>query len=654
MKIIRHIPLLITLVLLWPRPGKACQDPLPGMLDQLRTATDSEKVYIYSEISKYYLRSSLERSMEWAMKAKSLADSIGSERLRAEALNRIGSVHLIFHNTNKAASYILQALRIREKLKDSAAIAYSYTNLALLYAYNMDYDKAIEYNRRSIAIKKALGLEERIGANLNNMGVMYSYKEDWEKALEWSFKHLNFAKQHHITNSIQDSYLNIGSAYHKMRKLKEAEKYYLLAYHMAGNMQDTSALVQTLINLSGVYLDMHKPYKSYHHLMMVTPIVKEYGELQNLSDYYGNLAEYYRMTGDMRKAWLNKLEEIKYKDSLKVINSSDNLSNLQSEYEAEDLEYRIQSLQKNKIIEEMMLRKERRTIWASLAFFLLVVLLILNVIFAIRRLDRIRHNLDRKNRHLEEANRQLAESEKKLNAMVRTKDKFFSIIAHDLINPFQPLLGLSELLVTDIDRLNDDEIRKYAGMIKESAMRSYNLLSNLLKWTQSQTGRLAYNPENLYLWDILEEILSFYKENARIKNIHLLNHVDKDLVVHADRELLSAILRNLISNAIKFTGRNGYIKVEAHPQGDEVEIRVQDNGIGIDEKKLKKLFELESASSTRGTENEEGSGLGLILCREFVEKNGGRIWAESKKGKGSTFRFTVPAAKSAEKKEEKA
>ncbi len=621
---------------------------------RLSTASDSERVYIYSELSKFYLRFSMKTSMEWALRAKALADSLGSDRLRAEALNRIGTVHLIFHNTDKATSYILQALRIREKLKDSIGIAYSYTNLALLYAYNRDYDKAIEYNKRSMEIKKAMGMEEKTGTNINNMGVMYSYKKDRERSLEWAYKTLEFARKYHLVSNIQDSYLNIGSSYHEMKAYDQAEKNYLIAYHMADSLRDTSALVQTLINLSALYIETNEPEKCSRYLHEAEPLVERFGDLQNLSDFYGNLAEYYRMTGHLAKAWAIKKKEIRYADSISAILSSDNIANMHSEFEAEELEYRIKTLEKSRIIKEMVLRKERRTLLALLAFFILIVLIILNVLFAIRKLDRIRHDLHRKNEQLEVANRQLAESEKKLNDMVRTKDKFFSIIAHDLINPFQPLLGLSELLVTDIDRLSDDEIRRYAGMIKESAMRSYNLLSNLLKWTQSQTGRLTYAPEQIYLWDILNEILSFYKENARIKNIHLLNHVDKDVVIYADRELLSAILRNLISNAIKFTGRNGYVKVEARQKGDMVEVIIEDNGIGIEEEKLDKLFDLETATSTKGTENEEGTGLGLILCKEFVEKNGGKIWVESRKGKGSTFHFTVPATPPDQKEKKEA
>jgi len=619
---------------------------------RLRTVSDSEKVYILSELSRYYLRSSLLTSMELALKAKNIADSLQNERLQAEAINRIGTVHYMFNNTEKATAYILQALRLREKIHDSTGIAFSYTNLALVYAANNDIEKAIEYNNKSIELKKKLGIEKTLGANYNNMINFYSYNGDLTEALSWGYKTLELAKKHNLPRNVGDSYLNIGSVYHWMKEYNKAEDSYLKSLHIGDSLKDISSILQALVNLSALYLDIDQPEKAHAMLTRAEPLVTQYGELKNLRDFYANLSRYYQITGDMKKSWESIKKYISYHDSLSAGLSLENITNMQIEHEAQDLAYQIQMLQKDRIINEMTLKKEKRSIIAFLSFFILVVLLILYIIYAIRKVDKLKQQLNDKNKYLEEANKELIESEKKLDSMIRTKDKFFSIIAHDLINPFQPLLGLSELLVTDIDKLSDEEIKKYAGLIKESAIRSYNLLSNLLKWTQSQTGRLSFNPEEIYLSAIVDEILSFYKENARMKNIHLLNHVDKDLIVYADKELLSSIIRNLVSNAIKFTGRNGYVKLEAIHKGDFVEISVEDNGVGIDEDKLDKIFNLESASSTKGTENEEGSGLGLILCKEFVEKNGGHIRVTSKKGKGTTFYFTIPASETTNKNEQ--
>jgi signal transduction histidine kinase len=621
------------------------QDPyIDSLKARLKTANDTDKVYILSELSRSYMRYSLLTSMELALEAKGIADSLKVERLQAEAINRIGSVHLMFSNTEKATVYILKGLRMREKIHDSLGIAYSYTNLALLYAANNDFEKAIEYNEKSIELKKALGMESKLGANYNNMINYYNNIGNLDQALIWGYKTLEVAKKYHNSRDIGDAYLNIGSVYHWMNKYRKAEENYLNSLHIADSLNDISGILQSLINLSALFLETDHPEKAVKMLRRAEPLVTEYGDLKKMEDFYANYSKYFQMTGNMKQGWEKMKKHIHIHDSIASSLSVENITNMQIEHEAQDLEYQIEALRKDRIIKEMILKKEKRSIIAFLVFAVVIVLLILYFLHAIRKVDRLKKQLNDKNKYLEEANKELIESEKKLESMVRTKDKFFSIIAHDLINPFQPLLGLSELLVTDIDKLSDEEIKKYAGLIKESAIRSYNLLSNLLKWTQSQTGRLSFNPEEIYLSAIIDEILSFYKENARIKNIHLLNHTDKDLIVYADRELLSSIIRNLVSNAIKFTGRNGYVKIGAVRKGKYVEISVEDNGVGIEEEKLKDIFKLESASTTKGTENEEGSGLGLILCKEFVEKNNGEIWVKSKKGKGTTFFFTIPAA----------
>ena len=654
MRIHKHIILLLFLLIVGIFSVMAqVSEFIDSLNKRLKTANDSEKVILLSSLSRYYLHSSFSYSMELALKAKTIADSLNNDYLRAEALNRIGTVHYYMRNYEKATAYILQALRIREGIGDSASIAYSYTNLALIYSANKDFDKAIEYNKKSIELKERLGLDRKVGANYNNMSVIYSYMGDLEKSLVWIKKTLEFAKKYHLASNIQDAYLNLGGVYHDMKEYDKAEEYYKISLRMADSLVDTSGIVMARINLSALYLDKQEPEKALTMLRKVSPLITVYAELHNLRSFYGNLAEYYQKKGDLKKAWEYLKEYSHLDDSIKSNLSRENITNMQSEYEAQELEYKIKTLEKDRVIKEMTLKKEKRRIIAFLTFFILVILLILNIIYAIRKMDKIKQDLDQKNKNLEKANEKLMESERQLNSMIRTKDKFFSIIAHDLINPFQPLLGLSELLVTDIDKLSDEEIKKYASLIKESAMRSYNLLSNLLKWTQSQTGRLSYNPEDIYLSALIDEIISFYKENARIKNIHLLNHVDKDIIVYSDRELLGAIIRNLLSNAIKFTGRNGYVKIEAHKKGHFIEVSVEDNGVGIEKNKLENLFRLESTTSTRGTDNEEGSGLGLILCKEFVEKNGGEIRVKSKKGKGTTFYFTIHLAEETHKTDRK-
>ncbi|MCX6170343.1 MAG: PAS domain-containing sensor histidine kinase [Ignavibacteriales bacterium] len=229
-----------------------------------------------------------------------------------------------------------------------------------------------------------------------------------------------------------------------------------------------------------------------------------------------------------------------------------------------------------------------------------------------------------------------------LKQLNQTKDKFFSIIAHDLKNPFITILGFSDLLQSDYDELSDDERKFYIHEMKKSAEISYHLLQNLLHWSRAQTGRIELNPQKLELIKIINENFLLLIKTAEKKQIKLLQEVPDDLFILADVDMMNSIMRNLLTNAIKFSHKGGTIKVNAGVEENFVEITVTDNGIGMNPATIDNLFKLDCTQSTSGTENELGTGLGLILCKEFVERNGGKIRVTSEVGKGSKFIFTLP------------
>jgi signal transduction histidine kinase/ligand-binding sensor domain-containing protein len=228
-----------------------------------------------------------------------------------------------------------------------------------------------------------------------------------------------------------------------------------------------------------------------------------------------------------------------------------------------------------------------------------------------------------------------------LHELNASKDKFFSIIAHDLKNPFNIIIGLSGILKEDITSGNHVSVEESVSVINSSAVQTYRLLENLLDWANSQRGKLSFNLESIKLNEILREEFNMLDDIAKGKNIVLRSYVDNSLVVVADRNMIKTIFRNLISNAIKFTHRNGIVEVRAVTGKNNTEISVSDNGIGMSEEVMAKLFRIDANLTTRGTENEKGTGLGLFLCKEFVEKHGGKISVESKPGKGSVFRFVL-------------
>jgi PAS domain S-box-containing protein len=237
---------------------------------------------------------------------------------------------------------------------------------------------------------------------------------------------------------------------------------------------------------------------------------------------------------------------------------------------------------------------------------------------------------------------ELKASEAKLKEINATKDMFFSIIAHDLKSPFNSILGFSQLLKEEVREMDLKTIAEFADAINRASQQVFHLLENLLSWARLQQGQMLFNPTNTDLKQAVNEIIELLTENANKKKIRVVNHIPDRIMVSADGNMLKATVRNLLSNALKFTSENGKVELSAAEDNTQVKVSVRDNGKGMKSEDLGKLFNIGLKYTTRGTEEEEGTGLGLILCKEFVEKHGGEIWAESEPEKGSTFYFTLP------------
>lgn len=276
--------------------------------------------------------------------------------------------------------------------------------------------------------------------------------------------------------------------------------------------------------------------------------------------------------------------------------------------------------------------------WKTWWFKTIVPALLILFIVLIFRL-RVRQ-LEKQKIYLEKS---IAEKTSELKELNISKDKFFSIIAHDLKNPFNTIIGFSEMMKESIKHNDPATFYEYTSMINTSAVQTLRLLENLLEWANAQRGKLSFNPSNVNLYEIIKDEFEILEENALNKNIELRSFVEDTVTIFGDRNMIRTIFRNLISNAVKFTHKNGHVTITAVINNDFVEIAVSDDGIGITNEIMDKLFKIDANLSTRGTENEHGTGLGLFLCKEFVVKHGGKIWVESEEGKGSSFKFLIPS-----------
>ncbi len=236
----------------------------------------------------------------------------------------------------------------------------------------------------------------------------------------------------------------------------------------------------------------------------------------------------------------------------------------------------------------------------------------------------------------------IQKQEKQLRELIVTKDKLFSIIAHDLRSPFNSLIGYSDLLLQQFEKMDEKRILRAIERINVSSKEAFAMLENLLTWARSQMGTLTWTLKEIRLHSLVNSVMSLLKVSAQKKELEIRNEIDSDLTINASHEMLSTIFRNLLSNAIKYTQPGGLVIVRAEDSDDAIEITVSDTGVGISEELIKRLFRIDSVFSTVGTANEKGTGLGLVLCKEFIDNHNGAISVKSEEGKGTEFTIRLP------------
>jgi signal transduction histidine kinase len=259
-----------------------------------------------------------------------------------------------------------------------------------------------------------------------------------------------------------------------------------------------------------------------------------------------------------------------------------------------------------------------------------------------REVNNLQRQLIKEKRNLEETLRQLSSVNKELKEANATKDKFFSIIAHDLKNPFIALIGFTDYLKENFKSINPDEAEHMIELMNNSSRSTYSLLEDLLMWSRSQLGKISYLPEKVSLNQLWKEIELLVINQARNKNIDIVFHDPQKVILFCDQNMFKIILRNLVTNAIKFSYPGSSVTISAEPEKINAIISVTDKGVGIDPGRFENLWQIGAGSSAKGTKQESGTGLGLILCKEFVETHGGKIWVESELNVGSSFKFTIP------------
>ena len=672
----------------------------------IATETGNDKISARLELALLILNKDKDEALSLTQAALNEARSVGNKTLEMRAIYGLGRINIEIRNNEESLDYLNTALSMAETLKDNwykGEIMYwkgvdeyrlgeyvqaletfnngaqallksdnfkhlgsTYSMIASIFRMNGLYDRAIEYTvRAKLNYDKAdftegsawtayllgriyadLKLPEKAHENFlealekyskqasadgNNNGKAICYEqlailniesEDFEKARE----NINKAMEIYTTDN---SKFGLANVYKHLGVIEYSTGNYALAEkHLTQSLQIKKEVNDNL-SMPGIYeymglslIEQGNTKEGFKTMRQGLQMAIKNNQKKTQLDIYSKLTHAYLSINDFESAFASQNKEIEIQNLILSGAANIKTEQLQAIYEMDEKNSQIAELEKQNEINELNIRQQQLTRNIMIIGIILVLFISLSIIWF---------------------NRKLRQNNRKLNETNAAKDRFFAIIAHDLRGPTSALASLLEHLNSSFDEFSADELKDILSTLYKSAENVSQLLENLLVWVQSQVDKIEYRPKDLKLTNILQNALKGLSQSAENKQIDISIEKDDSTMVFADNDMVQTILRNILSNAIKFTPRGGSVKVwSAVTDKKMVEISIADNGVGIEKSKLANIFDLANLYHTKGTENEMSTGLGLILVKDFVDKNKGTLSIKSEQGKGTTVSFTLP------------
>ena len=618
----------------------------------------------------YCQKGNFEMALDYHLEARSIYLEVGNEWGFARSNINMGIIFSDQGYYDKALDYFFSALMIYEDQKNKSGMSVVLNNIGMVYEYQQNYELAESYHLESLELKTELGDTKGISFSFNNLGLVYTGMGTYDQALEYFYKALEIRQEFNDSREIANTFNNLGYLYLLLGNYEKSRQYLYNANSLYNEVGDKSGIAKSENHLGKLYSTINDQSRAKQLFLESLQTSKQVGLNRLMTENHLNLAELMAKNGDFERGFYYQKKLIQIKDSLFREDNRQRLSELQVMYDREKRENELQILMQNRQIHLLSSQRDKllRNFLVVGVILILITLFLLYNRFLIARnanllLEQQKDEISQSNEKLINLNRTLYEqkkkseelnhelslsykklkqSEKHLIEVNATKDKFFSIISHDLRNPFAAIVSFSRILKRDISNMTVMELQELARELDKSVLKINNLLENLLQWSRTQTGKINYEPQYLAIHEIVKDNLVLFKNNALEKDIALVDNVADDIPVWADRNMTDTVLRNLLSNALKYTESGGVITVKGEIRDHKAFISVADNGVGMTEESQQKIFRTDTLHSTYGTMDEKGSGIGLLLCKEFVEKQGGDIYFESKPQEGTVFTFSLP------------
>jgi len=561
---------------------------------------------------------SLDKAKVHILKAYRISDSLNFQREKAYALNNLGEIYYQTGKPDSAINQLNGSIELFKEINDLNGLAYAYNQMGMAQRKLKKYDEAFKFHNLCLEIRIKLDHKDFVAKTLLHMGVDLLEKGSYPEAREYFEKIDKSRFEERPYFSLAYHYILVGKTYLGEKNDNMAIQYFKDAYRLA----QKSELFPELRDAAKLLSDIYEAQQFHKTALFYLNMYKTWDDSVKNSDL---VAEYKQI--ELRKAFEQKYKFLEYKMK-------------------KDLESKELKLFWNRVLISGFF---------GFSLLLLIFLIILvkksriiakqNKLLLLQKEDIESKNteLNAQNLQISEQNKAISQQRDELAIANATKDKFFAIIAHDLRGPVGNLTAFFNLIIDSYQDKIDPKLMEFFLVVNASVQQTYTLLENLLTWSQLQNGSIPYNPLKNNLFTTVDNNINLLSAKSNEKNISVVNTMPKEVILKFDTYMLDTVIRNLLSNAIKFTNSGGTISFSSSKKGNFIELKISDTGIGISKSEIDKLYRIDVRHKTKeGTSGEKGTGLGLILCKEFMEKHGGTISVESVQGKGSTFIISLP------------
>jgi two-component system, NtrC family, sensor kinase len=613
--------------------------------------TDNARVRIMNELGYIYRSTNPDSSLAIANRALDLATKLNIPYERAWALNGISSAYWMKANYAEVLRFAHASLAIFEEINNLDGIGQSYNTLANTYNMQGEHEESLEYYKKSIEIYEKLGDAFNVARANANIGRTYYMTNRYPEALDYLQLVIDEYKDK-SENILYPIALNTsGDVYQAQGRLNEALSFYEEALKISEAQNIPRIITYSTRGISEIYQKLEKLDLSNEYAIRTLEISKEIGYLENVKNAALIISNNSKQQGNFNKAYDYYVKFTAAKDSMFNKEKEQEITKLKENHEIGQQQKEIQLLQSERALQKIDSENQRIFIYSIVVITLLVMIL---GVFQYRksqlkqkinvRLSKLNNEINSQKDHLEETLETLNETKEQLEKALETRNKFSSIISHDLRGLASQFSGASYLLGESLKNRNHEEMEKLVELTQDSSDKMTRLLDNLLTWSLQKNNYFPYAPEMVNIESQIREIVDLFDTQLGAKKINIIKDISPDHFIYVDKNSVMTIFRNLLSNAIKFTPESKSITINSSVSDGQMIINFTDEGVGIAQEKLNDLFGVKEGKSTHGTAGEKGVGLGLHLVNEFVNLNKGKIEVESEENKGSSFKVSFPMA----------